>query len=535
MQSLNTKIAAINITILFPLSMMVVLAGCSGFSSVKRETMPPASLQRLSDNELYIMGQTSPFMKVHMQNGKVYVLDSWNMSSNRQNIFGYGTLYDANREEIIPKQRGDRFQIGLDSVAIFETNVIKTSGTVAALTVFTGITAAITIYCIQNPKACFGSCPTFYIVDQDSLRPQAEGFSASIAPSLEASDIDALFNFDPSGQEIRLEMRNEALETHVVRYADLLLAPRPNGHRVFCDTNNRFWECNELFNPVSAQSSDGDILPFISKADGIERFSAADSSNLDSKETVELEFEHIPQQSYGLVIGCRQTLLSTYLLYQTFAYMGNQVGDWFAKIERHEIKQSQNPIQRLLGGIEVLVQNSYGDWQGVGNVNEYGPLAIDFHLLSLGNLSGESVRIRLRMTRGNWRIDYVALASLLQPVQVTRLHPYQVLKNAVMDDRIKTVLCDSMQMLTSLPGDRYTLIYQIPENISEYDLFLKSRGYYIEWIRKEWMDEENPFLLSQMFMTPHEALKRLAPEFKRVEAEMENCFWRSRYAVKKNE
>ncbi len=33
-----------------------------------------------------------------------------------------------------------------------------------------------------------------------------------------------------------------------------------------------------------------------------------------------------------------------------------------------------------------------------------------------------------------------------------------------------------------------------------------------------------------MLMSPEEALKTLAPEYKQVESEMERCFWNSRYA-----
>ncbi len=58
-----------------------------------------------------------------------------------------------------------------------------------------GISLAVTAYCIANPKACFGSCPTFYLEDEggrEPERPQAEGFSESIARVLEARDIDAL-------------------------------------------------------------------------------------------------------------------------------------------------------------------------------------------------------------------------------------------------------------------------------------------------------------------------------------------------------
>jgi len=134
------------------------------------------------------------------------------------------------------------------------------------------------------------------------------------------------------------------------------------------------------------------------------------------------------------------------------------------------------------------------------------------------------------MTKGNWRIDYVGLAVLSRSVNAIRLHPRRVLKDGLRDDEALALLCDSSRALTTLPGDTYTLKYRMPDVSGDYELFLESRGYYLEWIRKEWIEEENPFLLAQMFLDPQTALRRLAPEYKRVEDEMENCFWRSRYA-----
>ena len=133
------------------------------------------------------------------------------------------------------------------------------------------------------------------------------------------------------------------------------------------------------------------------------------------------------------------------------------------------------------------------------------------------------------MTKGNWRIDYVALAKLSKPVQPVRLKPYQVLKEGVIDQRALTLLSDSLNQLVTLPGDRYTLKFQLPKSAPSYELFLESRGYYLEWIRKEWTEEENPYLLSELWFNPRSLLKRLAPQFKKVEKEIEDCFWNSRY------
>ena len=505
---------------------ITTLIGCSGFKKVKRETIPKASFQELSDTQLHNMKLSSPFLKVHMNNGNMYVLQDWSTDPTLQNVVGRGAMFNANRDTL----RQGQFQIGLDSVAIFETNSLKTSGTVTALTVFTGITAAVTIACIANPKACFGSCPTFYIQDEDSLRLQAEGFSASIAPSLEATDIDALIHASITGEEFEIEMRNEALETHVVRHVDLLAVPKTKNTHIFADLHGRFWEVNSLFSPISATAPEGDCLELLLNADNKERFSKTDSIYLGTKEIIELKFDNIPDKPCALVIGCRQTLLSTYLLYQTYAYMGNNAGYWFAQIARNKVKQHDNSIQKLLGGIEVLIQDSLGHWIVVDQINEYGPLATDFHVLPFVQLTSESATIRLRMTKGNWRIDYATLAVLSRPVEAFRVRPHLVLKNGQIDNRAHTLLLDSSSVLITLPGDTYKLKYQIPVASGEYDLFIESRGYYLEWIRKEWIEEENPFLLTEMFLNPQAALKRLAPEFKRMEEEMEDHFWRSRYA-----
>ncbi len=507
------------------LTLAVLLSGCTGFKNVQREIVAPESFQRIPDDRFERLRDSSPFLKVHMQSGNTYVLKAWEMDDSRQQVTGTGALFNAARDTL---QHGE-FRVGIDSVAIFETNVIQTSGTATALSIFTGITAAVTIYCIANPKSCFGSCPTFYASDGESLHLRAEGFSASIAPSLEATDIDALFDVSATDNEFEIEMRNEALETHVVRSVDLLALPRGNGNRVFADIDGSFWESTSLLPAVSAIAPEGDCLQLLLYADGNERFSRTDSTYLGAKEILDIEFTGIPHEPCGLVIGCRQTLLSTYLLYQTFAYMGRDAGYWFAQIERNAVKSDPNTIKKIMGGIEIFIQDSLGDWKPVGQIDEYGPLATDIHLVQLGTFPGNTVHVRLKMAKGNWRIDYVALAGLSRAVEAVRLLPHLVLKDGLMDKRAHGTLCDSMLALVTLPGDVYTLKYKIPGDPGDYDLFLQSRGYYLEWIRREWMEEENPILLAEIFFNPEGALRRLAPEFKNVEAEMEDTFWRSRY------
>jgi hypothetical protein len=262
----------------------------------------------------------------------------------------------------------------------------------------------------------------------------------------------------------------------------------------------------------------------------VERFSKADEKYLGEKERIDLRYNVRADRPYGLVIVCRQSLLPTYLLYQTYAFMGNDAGHWMAEIERKKLRSSSNDAEKLIGGIEASIRQNDGCWKSIGMVNEHGPLATDTHLLPITGAHDSIVDIRLEFTKGSWRIDYTAMAEISVPVTPIRIHPSTVLKEGKEDSRAMAALLDSSRVLITMPGDWYTLKYRLPENGTGYELFLESRGYYLEWIRKEWIAEENPFRLAEMLLAPGNALKRLAPEFKRVEPQMEDCFWRSRYA-----
>src|SRR5690606_41304072 len=84
-------------------------------------------------------------------------------------------------------------------------------------------------------------------------------------------------------------------------------------------------------------------------------------------------------------------------------------------------------------------------------------------------------------------------------------------------------------LLITLPGDSYFLNYELPDDYKNYELFMQSKGYYLEWMREEWLPEENPLKVYQMFYNPKQFFKDLAPQYKLIEAGMEETFWRSKY------
>ncbi|MGE5313845.1 MAG: hypothetical protein ACM3Q4_04030, partial [Acidobacteriota bacterium] len=258
--------------------------------------------------------------------------------------------------------------------------------------------------------------------------------------------------------------------------------------------------------------------------------SKADSTDLAAKETIELTFPRPSGDSLGLVLAARQSLMTTFLFYKTLGYMGRDAGQWFAEMERSNVNEPIRALEDILGGIDVSVMDEQGAWKAAGTMLEYGPLATDVHLVSLPHVEGDSLRVRLTLTKGYWRVDQAALTSIIGTAEALRISPADVQRDGAHDPVALSMLLDSSKTLVTLPGDTYRMQFMLPDSLKHAALFLESRGYYLEWIRKSWLAEEDPLALAQILFDPAEALRRLAPEFSRSERLIEAQFWKSKYA-----
>jgi hypothetical protein len=481
-------------------------------------------------------------VKVHMKDGCLYLLDSLLTFDNSDTIYGGGVYYDQNRTiiksnysvpYILPSLD---FKIPLSDVALLETNDLKgLRGNAILMALVSVPMSIITGYCLINPKACFGSCPTYYSWDGKDTSLMAEGFSSSILPSFEKADIDMLYSTKVTGNNFHLRLTNEALETHIIRYSDLLVFTRSQNERVFASQEGKFFVTTDIRNTSSCRAAEGDITEAVRQMDNNERYCSADQKNLAEREYIEMSFDSLPDGQLGLIIGCRQTLLTTFLFYQSLAYLGNSAGYFASRIESGDIslEKKVNKVWELLGGIEVFVQASDGKWKKVSEINEMGPIASDVHLVPLQEMGTKSINIKLRLTKGLWRVDYLALGKLEKSVEPTIIHPAVVTAISGTEKNRHVQLSDTLNPLVTLPGDIYDLQYVLPVVPEEYEIFLKSKGYYIEWMRESWMKEESLKNAALFFGFPKKYMRVAAADFKKMEPSMENNFWNSKY-VKKN-
>jgi hypothetical protein len=470
-------------------------------------------------------GQT---LKVHLVSGDLLVMETWREDLSARELVGTGIRYNARREAL----ETGFFRLAADSVLVVETQVSDRQPMLGLtlFSVYATVATVTTALCVADPKSCFGSCPTFYVSGASEEWPHAEGFSRSVARVLEERDIDALYLAGSSGGRFPLTMRNEALETHAVRRVDLLYARRPEGGRVLATRDGTFHPVTGISSPTRCTSEHGDCLEPVLSLSGKGWSSVTDSTDLSEREIVEIEFASAPA-SAGLIIGARHTFVSTHLFYQLLAYLGEDATAWLALMERGALTDMPPLFRALnrLGQMEIQVQRPDGAWEKVGLFDEAGPLATDVQVVPLPYHPEGPVRIRLDMTRGFWRVDYLALGALHEPIEPDVVRPSAVRRGDEEDAFALATLLHPDRYLMTYPGDLFTIEYDLPEDLVDAELFVDSQGYYYEWMRQEWLAEQNTARALEMMYSPLNAFRRIAPDFKKVEADMERMFWASRF------
>ncbi len=263
----------------------------------------------------------------------------------------------------------------------------------------------------------------------------------------------------------------------------------------------------------------------------------ADKVNLSSKEEVFLNFEQVnSEQQLGLVLNFRQTLMTTYFIYSAMGYMGDEVGDIFAQIENNpETKEKlKGGIKKELGNIDVYLWDEPNKaWVLQSGFYETGPIAINRQLIPLNSVgSGSSVKLKLVLNKGLWRIDYAALTNIKGLVSPKELVPTSILNKGKEDAVALNDLNNPNKYLISMPGSEYKFNFNLPVANAEYELFLQSQGYYLEWMREHWIKDKDLSKLRQMVAFPKNYLREEAAYYKQYETSMEREFWGSKIDTK---
>ena len=389
-------------------------------------------------------------------------------------------------------------EIALDEIAAMES--FQTPVNVAATTVASTATTARWIALGGLAAfALFGSCPTVYSADSGEAILEAELFSYSIAPSFQARDIDKLNLKHVQNGYFELDFRNEMLETHYIDQLEILEVTHAANQAAYPDSTGRPIVVGTTLAPVSAVDQNGrNILPEVASAD-VKVWSATSNrlANVDLQDfhdSLDFEFS-LPKDSgeIALVLHMRNSMLNTVLLYEVMLKEQSYAAlDWMG----HDLNHLGNRAELGLWyrenmGMTVSIWRD-GEFHKVGRIGDQGPIAWSERSFVLDAPRVDSLKVRLTFVADNWRIDQVALAIDTQRGKV-RTIPVAVAKSLEEhrpDIPEYLAQADETYLITR-PGESVQLGFDVGESKQSRTFFLASEGYFMEWMRSEWLVEEH--------------------------------------------
>jgi hypothetical protein len=475
-------------------------------------------------------------VKAHLADGGTVIYPA-GVAFRGDSAFGSGTRYNLALSDSapvgpLPLDSVVAMESFHDSVRPAETVLISTLATVGAGAV------AIAIACAIDPK-CFGSCPTVYSDSAGTPVLEAEGFSYSIAPLFERRDVDRLRAQPDAAGTLRLEVRNEALETHFINHLELLAVRHEPDEWVTTDSDGHAVAVRTLRAPSGALDRAGrDVLADIAAHDGRvfktdpRTLANATPQNLD--DWIDLEVP-VPDRtdSVALVFRMRNSLLATVLLYDLMlGDRGPRALDWMAR-DLAQIAPALDMGRWALDhlGMRLLVWDGTA-YQPAGHIGDSGPVAWKDVVAVVPTRGRPVARIRLRFAADNWRVDRIAATAAwrrVEPATIPLAGAYDA--GGRTDTAALAALAAPDERYVESSGGRWLRAeFAAPAAAAGEGrtFLLASQGYYIEWLRRDWLAGRDSTAFTPSPATLYDAMRR----WQASQDETERRFYATRVPVR---
>jgi hypothetical protein len=473
--------------------------------------------------------------KAHLYNGSM-ILFSEGFQFKQNVLSGSGIYYDLQR-----KLKKEVKSISADSVAFLEYYQSAQEGgpilgSLIAPLIFAGAVGSND----EIKKAIFGSCPTVYSYNGTSYSLQAECFSYSICPMAEDKDLDRIDKGTISDNSYVLKVTNEALETHYINEMNLIYAEYPSRFEAFPSDDEDIILFGQEQEISSAKDKAGrDILPLISNRD--RQWFRSDSSTLQqlcnkvTKDWIDLTLQKPRNaQKMFMAIRLRNTLLNTVLFYDVMLGSGG-----VRSLDLVEGKSiglldawNFNNWYTKYFGLEIQIWDGE-EFETIGRIKDTGPIAWHQVGIRLPTLEGKKIKLRLTFLPDNWVIDWVGISFDQSDKLFLKEIPCKQLLKLYRD----TLNLDAAilrqnddQYLITYPAESYLLTYEVsnPKPDINRSYFLKSQGYYIEWIRNEWFNDKKRRNFDIAFELNEKTLIKTAKRWSSKKEEFEHHFFSSK-------
>jgi hypothetical protein len=384
--------------------------------------------------------------------------------------------------------------------------------------------------------AIFGSCPTIY--SGDGTVEEAELFSSSIAPLFEGRDLDRLRAQPDAAGVVRLDVRNEAMETHYINHLQLIEVEHAGDEFVLPDAQGRPMVVRDPHVVATVSDRAGrDAHAQVDEADGIfyetdqHRIDAATAGDMDDWLDVTAA---VPAgaDKVALVLRARNSLLGTVLLYDVMLGPGGAAAlDWVSgDLGKISTAVELGRWHTRRAGLHVSLWQD-GTYREVVRIPDSGPISWHDVAAVIPVRRGDvSVRLRLSFLADHWRIDRLRLADInptpaLRTIDVADVTGSDGRSAA---DAVESLRRPDDRYLQTTPGQRFYARFNVGTRSHLRTFLLASQGYYTEWIRGAWIKQAKA---AEPFVPTDEALLVALRRWSRERGSFEPRFLAARVPV----
>lgn len=474
------------------LVLLLAVPGCIIFRSV---AIDPVDLR---GDSVQIRSAT----KAHLKDGSTIVYRNGVLVLH-DTLRGAGVLYsiaagtrDLARDSRIPVSDVAAMESFHTRVNAARSLVVSTAATVASLGIFAAVLVA--------SDCC--SCPVVYSDSAGTMVLDAEPFPNSVAPLFEQRDMQRLQAQADAQGIVRLDVRNDAMETHDFNHIELLEARHAPDEQVMPDWGDRAHRLvaiRDLREPTSVTDRSGrDVRPSLIRDDTLVFRTAVgtiDGARVDDfGDHIDLTAPApIGVDSAALVFTMKNSLLTTMLLYEMMmAERGWRSLDWLSE----DMSQIGRAVE--LGkwyssrmGMDVAVWRD-GGWDHVVHMPNVGPIAWRRVAAVIPVPPGDTLRVRLSFVADQWRIGRVVLGAHVRPVKARHI-PLAAVIGPEGDESAEAssaMRAPDAKYYETHPGEHFTALFDVGQlsptaNGSETarTFVLASQGFYTEWLRTDWI------------------------------------------------
>lgn len=471
-------------------------------------------------------------VKAHLTDGSTVVYpDGVRVTADA--LLGRGTRYD------LTLQTGTIVEsVPLADVLGMET--YRTRVNPAQTTVLTAATTAgVYLGAVALAFAIFGSCPTVY--SSEGAVGEAELFSTSIAPLFEGRDLDRLHAAPDAQGIVKLEIRNEALETHYINHLELLEVSHGPGERVLPDHQGTPIVVGNLQKPQVAVNREGkdlravldgpDDAAYAADERALERVTASD---MDDWIDLSVPVEDGATEA-AVVFRMRNSLLNTVLLYDVMlAPAGAASLDWLGEdLGKISTAVELGRWHQRRAGLHVSVWRD-GAFRPVVRVPDAGPISWrDVGAVVPVPPGEQTLRVRLSYVTDHWRIDHVSVAFSVRKASPRAIPLESVTSRDGTPESaaLQNLRTSDETYLQTNPGHAFLARFDVGATApgTHRTFLLGSQGYYTEWIRGSWIRNAS---VSEPFMPTDAAVIEAIRKWSRTRAAFEQKFFESKVPVR---